>query len=255
MTLYQKIKLGMVSVIAICFVITATYISSAYYTQEKEIDAGKEDVSEIVQAAFSDINPEDITYGVNFDQLDMDVNFAFQFDPVDKISLTGMEINHELGEWEIKNRTARALRKILGNLRLHLIDRYDAEIEIKIMGVADSIPVRRINGTNRPYMGKAIKNVSYRADGDVKKTITLYYGESLSNESIAFLRANEAAQIVNEVLEKEPDLYATVVEEEGVRKAIIGIRTANILKYKYDEMNNLEKKIFDTKTFITNFLR
>jgi len=232
--------------------ISAIYAVIAYHTMGEKIKGEEKKLKKIVDDAFSKVTLEDIKYGVDFSKLDMDFKLSFVFDDIEDEYRNFIQIDHKVGRWKLTPSTTKVLKQILRNIRRYLLDRFDTEVEIKIVGTADNIPIVKLeNGRNCPYKGKNIGRVQFYTQNDKKKRVyNIYNGVELTNELIALLRAVEAAKVVEEVI-RNPKLYAITLDEKGVRKAIIGIRIKDALRDKYNEMNDLEKTVFNIQEFLT----
>jgi len=171
-------------------------------------------------------------------------------DPFKEEFINIIEINHKLGDWNIKEKAAFAIRQLLINLKIYLIDKFPTKTEIKIIGIADNIPVAKTKrGKNIHYRDESISDINYyNINKDyLRKNMSINTGDELTNEIIAVLISYYASKLVKEVIDIQPKLFIKLEKDEGNRKAIIGIRIKNALKDKYDEMNNLERIIFNSK--------
>jgi len=167
--------------------------------------------------------------------------------------LTVFQINHKVGGWKLTKPTVIALKQFLIGLSHQLLEKFQTDVDVRIFGTADNIPINKIKNSKRncPYKGDDIGWVEFYTQNGKKKRIYIGNGVELTNEMIAVLRAFEAAKVVEEVIHQNPELYAITLDTKGVRKAIIGIRIKDALRDKYNELNNLEKTVFNIREFLT----
>ena len=233
-------------VVVLATVAGATYSGLAYHTGGQKISAGQEQLTQLVNRSFSDADSGMVLKDVAFNGLDMDV--AIDFNSDESSVDTAVTVNHDLGQWLLTSRTRHLIRKVCRNLHYFVINPLDTRTKIQILGVADSIPIRTLSdGSNRRYSGPSLHGLRYhdlQSGRPVERMIDIISGEPLTLEKLAVLRAYEPSRIVSEELGETPELYAKVLDYAGPKKVVLVIRVVDALKFKYDEMNDLERGVY-----------
>jgi len=239
--LYDTVMLAATLIAAVATVIGATYAVVAFHGASAQMDSAREQKTETAETVIREAAKEPFAFEVGFVGLDMDLTMWFNVQ--DKDAEGGFVVPLPPGGWMIPPDLARAMMDTLRDLKSALAAADDAEVQVRIDGVADALPFKPRSGQPWRYWGPSLPNAEAFDKQGVLRPVSLLHGEPLTNLKLAYLRARAAAELVWGVFPVEPVLYAYESEAIGNRYAVIHLRIVNALLDDYREMNLLERNM------------